>query len=162
MFDFTKIANLIPPQGKVTFTITTGERGKLVVLFHPMYPEVKELSGKEKDLYEQARVPLVFKATPEELNEGFMSLIEQNYEEEGRLHRVFSVKREAVGKAIVEADKGKTQKREASEEEKTSQSDAAQPYSPQSEAPQKVESEMKTQETSAGTEKEPSAFDLFG
>lgn len=149
MFDFTKIANLIPPQGKVTFTVTTGERGKLVVLFHPMYPEVSELSGKEKELYEQARVPLVFKATPEELNEGFMSLIEQNYEEEGRLHRAFSVKREAVGKAIAGTDKEKAQKRESSEEEEISES-----------ASPKVESSMEKKETSA--EREPSAFDLFG
>ena len=160
MFDFSKIANLIPPQGKVTFTITTGERGKLVVLFHPMYPEVKELSGKEKDLYEQARVPLVFKATPEELNEGFMSLIEQNYEEEGRLHRAFSAKREAVSKAIAGADKGKAQKKASNEEDKTSLSDAAHLDSPQPEMPQKVESEKTA--IPAGTEKEPSAFDLFG
>lgn len=125
MFDFTKIANLIPPQGKVTFTITTGERGKLVVLFHPMYPEAKGLSGKEKELYEQARVPLVIKATPEELNEGFMLLIEQNHEEEGRLHRAFSAKREAVSKAIAGADKGKVEKKESSEEEETSESDSS-------------------------------------
>ncbi|MFY9269009.1 MAG: hypothetical protein WAO55_04585 [Candidatus Manganitrophaceae bacterium] len=149
MFDFTKIANLIPPQGKVTFTFTTGERGKLVVLFHPMYPEVKGLSGKEKELYEQARVPLVIKATSEELNEGFMSLIEQNYEEEGRLHRAFSAKREAVSKAIAGTAKGKVQKKEASEEEEISESD-----SPQSEAA------IEKKET--GAEKEPSAFDLFG
>jgi PRTRC genetic system protein E len=160
MFDFTKIANLIPPQGKVTFTITTGERGKLVVLFHPMYPELKGLSGKEKELYEQARVPLVFKATPEELNEGFMSLIEQNYEEEGRLHRAFSAKREAVSKAIAGADKGKIQKEESSEEEKTSESEAVHPTSPQSEAAQEVESSIEKKE--AGAKKEPSAFDLFG
>ncbi len=160
MFDFNKIANLIPPQGKVTFTITTGERGNLVVLFHPMYPEVSHLSGKEKDLYEQARVPLVIKATPEELNEGFMSLIEQNYEEEGRLHRAFSVKREAVSTAIAGADKGKAQKREASEEEKRSQSDATHQDFPQSGVPQKVESSIEKKET--GAEKEPSAFDLFG
>ncbi|TAK06513.1 MAG: hypothetical protein EPO39_08670 [Candidatus Manganitrophaceae bacterium] len=155
MFDFLKIANLIPPQGKVTFTVTTGERGKLVVLFHPMYPEVKGLSGKEKDLYDQARVPLVIKATPEELNEGFMSLIEQNYEEEGRLHRAFSAKRDAVSKAIAGADKGKVEKKEASEEEEISDS-----ASPQSEAAQKVESSIEKNET--GAEKEPSAFDLFG
>lgn len=157
MFDFTKILNLIPPQGKVTFTITTGERGKLVVLFHPMYPEVNPLSGKEKELYEQARVPLVFKATPEELNEGFMSLIEQNYEEEGRLHRAFSVKREAVSKAISGADKGKTEKKESSEEKKLSELDTPQP-----DTSQKVDSSKEKIGTPAKVEKEPSAFDLFG
>ncbi|MBI3803563.1 MAG: hypothetical protein HY282_07345 [Nitrospirae bacterium] len=106
MIDFNKLAELIPLQGKITFTISKIQLDHLMVLVHPVFPSVDGLSGAEKVRYDQARVPIAIKATADELNEKFLGILMQNFEEDGRLYRAMSEKRKAVDKAI--SGSGKT------------------------------------------------------
>ena len=100
MVDFNKLAELIPLQGKITFTISKIHLDHLMVLVHPVFPSVDGLSGAEKVHYDQARVPIAIKATADELNERFLGILMQNFEEDGRLYRAMSEKRKAVDRAI--------------------------------------------------------------
>lgn len=63
MLNFVKLADFIPVQGQITFTIRKADSDHLLILLHPLFPEIKNLSGKEKELYEKARQPLSIKAT---------------------------------------------------------------------------------------------------
>lgn len=114
MLDFVKLADLIPLQGQITFTIRKAESDKLLVLLNPIFPEIKNLSGEKKELYEKARQPLSIKGTPAELNEKFFGLLEETYEDEGRLHRALSERREAGNQLIdkVQKEKGEAKKKE--------------------------------------------------
>ncbi len=105
MFDFNKIASLIPPQGKISFTITAGRNAHLVVLVQPIYPAIDTLKGQKKEDYQQARVPMVLEGTPEELNNDFMRMLEETGTTEGMLQRAFLAKQEAIKKAISTTEK---------------------------------------------------------
>ncbi|MFQ5779532.1 MAG: PRTRC system protein E [Nitrospiria bacterium] len=100
MFDFKRIATLIPPQGHVSFTITAGRNDRLVVLVQPIYPAIEELTGEKKEDYQRARVPMVLEGTPEELNNDFIRILEETEAAEGNLQRAFLAKQEAIDKAI--------------------------------------------------------------
>lgn len=113
MVDFNKLAELIPLQGKITFTISKIQLDHLMVLVHPVFPSVDGLSGAEKVRYDQARVPIAIKATADELNEKFLGLLMNDFEEDGRLYRAMSEKRKAVDKAISESRKGSPKKEES-------------------------------------------------
>jgi len=105
MFDFNKIASLIPPQGNISFTITAGRNAHLVVLVQPIYPAIDTLNGQKKEDYQQARVPMVLEGTPDELNNDFMRMLEETGTAEGMLQRAFLAKQEAIKKAISTTEK---------------------------------------------------------
>ncbi len=105
MFDFKKIATLIPPQGHISFTITAGRKDHLVVLVQPIYAAIEGLTGQKKEDYQQARVPMVLEGTPEELNNDFMRILEETEATEGNLQRAFLAKQEAIIKAISTTEK---------------------------------------------------------
>lgn len=113
MIDFNKLAELIPLQGKITFTISKIQLDHLMVLVHPVFPSVDGLSGAEKVRYDQARVPIAIKATADELNEKFLGILMQNFEEDGRLYRAMSEKRKAVDKAISASGKASPKKEQS-------------------------------------------------
>ena len=115
MINFVKLADLIPVQGQITFTIRKADSDHLLILLHPLFPEIKNLSGKEKELYEKARQPLSIKATPAELNEKFFGLLEETYEDDGRLHRALSEKREAGNQLIEKLQKEKNEAKKKGE-----------------------------------------------
>ncbi|WDT73653.1 MAG: hypothetical protein MPW17_22195 (plasmid) [Candidatus Manganitrophus sp.] len=115
MLNFVKLADFIPVQGQITFTIRKADSDHLLILLHPLFPEIKNLSGKEKELYEKARQPLSIKATPAELNEKFFGLLEETHEDDGRLHRALSEKREAGNQLIEKLQKEKNEAKKKGE-----------------------------------------------
>jgi len=122
MIDFGMIADLIPPQGSIAFTVTPGRMGRLIVLVQPIYPKIDGLSGKEEKAYAQARTPLVLEGTPEELNADFMDILTKTRTEEEGLHLAFNKKHQAIQKAI-DTKEGKDPKTSEKETQAPTQKD---------------------------------------
>ncbi len=124
MFDFKKIAPLIPPQGRIAFTITTGRNDRLVVLVQPIYAALEDLAGQKKEDYQQARVPMVLEGSPEELNQDFIRILEETESAEGNLQRAFLAKQVAIDKAISTTDKSPPSPEKKGLTEKKSETEA--------------------------------------
>lgn len=163
MLNFAKLADIIPLQGQITFTIRKADSDKLLVLLNPIFPEIKDLSGEKKELYERARRPLSIKGTPAELNEKFFGLLEQTYEDEGRLHRALSERREAGNQLIEKVQKEKAEAKNTHDVTPPEGEAASEEESAATTTPVTSPEEHTPQPGGAfSSEKAPATFNLFG
>ncbi|MFA5353165.1 MAG: hypothetical protein WC291_02955 [Thermodesulfovibrionales bacterium] len=110
LIDFTKLRDLIPPGGNVTFTVRTTKDGNLGVLYKATHSLTKVGSHHDKDIKaditevagatRELSRPMAFTGSSSELTESFERLITQGFNTEKTLVDAIELKTSEINERI--------------------------------------------------------------